>query len=75
MGSQKPELSKANGPFFKRFLVARSESHLYDSQRASRRDPREEAIALARAIIVVAVIGGAIWLLLWKVASHILVIR
>jgi hypothetical protein len=48
---------------------------LYDSRRASRRDPREEAIALARAIIVVAVIGGAIWLLLWKVASHTLLTR
>ncbi len=74
MGSQSPDPLKREGRFFRRFMVARTQRYLYDSERASKRDPRHESIAIARAIVLVAFIGGAIWFLLWKVFSHIMAI-
>jgi hypothetical protein len=74
MGSGSPGPLKPEGRFFKRFMVARSQRYLYDFERASKRDPRHESIAIARAITLVALIGGAIWFLLWKVFSHFMAI-
>jgi hypothetical protein len=72
MGSIGPGPLKEERRFFSRFRVAHGQRRLYDFDRASRRDPKQEAIAVTRAIVVVALIGGAIWFLLWKVLSHIM---
>jgi len=65
MGSQGPSpLKREERGILKRFHVARTQRDLYDSERASTRDPKQEAIRAARAIVLVALIGGAIWFLL-----------
>ena len=75
MGPQSPGPLKEERRNLKRFLVARTQGSLYDSERASSRDPKQEAIAAVRAITLAAFIGGAIWFLLWKVFSHIMASR
>jgi hypothetical protein len=66
MGSQNPRPAKVDRGALKRFLVARKQHYLYDSQKASERDPRGSFFAGIRAMILVALAGGAIWFLLWK---------
>lgn len=51
--------------------VAGTEPDLYDSRKASPRVPRQDLIATTRAIILVALTGGAIWFLLWKLAAGV----
>jgi hypothetical protein len=75
MGSQNPAPLREERRFLRRFLLARAQHDLYDFDRVSRRDPRHETIAIVRAIMLVALAGGAIWFLLWKVALHILATR
>jgi hypothetical protein len=71
MGSSNPGPVKDGRGRLRRFLVAPSHRDLYDSARASSRDPRQGAIAVGRAIALAAIIGGAVWFLLWEVAVHI----
>ena len=56
---------------FRQFLVAGTRHDLYDSRKASERVPIHVLIAEVRAIVLVALAGGAIWYLLWKLASSV----
>jgi hypothetical protein len=71
MGAQSPQPAPKNRNKMKQFFVARARHHLYDSRKASGRVPKQDVIATARAIILVAFAGGAIWFLLWKLAVHL----
>jgi len=75
MGSQGPSPLKEERGILKRFHVARTQRDLYDSERASNRDPKQEAIGVARAIVLVAIIGGAIWFFLWMAVRRFLETR
>jgi hypothetical protein len=66
MGSQNPRPTEANRAAHKRIPVARKLHYLYDSRKASERDPSGNFFAGIRAIILVALLGGAVWYLLWK---------
>ena len=66
MGSQNPRPTKEDRGDLKRFVVARKQHNLYDSRKASERDPQGNFFAGIRAIILVALAGGAVWFLLWK---------
>ena len=52
--------------------IAPKTDDLYDSRKASQRVPRQDLIAKARAIILVAFMGGVIWFLLWRLAHQVL---
>lgn len=52
--------------------VAGTQHDLYDSRKASKRVPRQDLIATARAIILVALTGGVIWLILWGLVTRLL---
>lgn len=52
--------------------VAGTQSDLYDSRKASKRVPRQDLIAKVRAIILVALTGGVVWLILWRLAIGLL---
>jgi len=56
-------------------VVAQKLHYLYDSRKASERDPREKLVAAIRAIIVTTLIGGVMWFLLWKVMAQVLETR
>jgi hypothetical protein len=72
MGSQIPRPLKEKSSRLKRFVVARRLHYLYDSRKASERDSRENVVQATRAIILVALLGGAIWFLLFKVTVQVL---
>jgi hypothetical protein len=72
MGVQSPKPAPKNRITLRQFLVARHAEDLYDSPKASKRVPKQDVIATARAIILVAITGGAIWFILWKLAASFL---
>lgn len=72
MGSQNRSRLAKNRITNREFGVAPDTDHLYDSRKASKRVPKQDVIAIARAIILVAITGGAIWLVLWKLVAGIL---
>lgn len=75
LNSQSPRPLKKNRHSFPQFTVARKRLDLYDSRKALERDPGKHAMATARSILVVAILGGAIWFLLLKVLMHLWVTR
>jgi hypothetical protein len=52
-------------------LVADARPSLYEVRSSSGRNRRHEGIAIARAAILVALMGGALWYLLWNFAAHL----
>lgn len=62
---------KKNSARIRRFFIAGARHDLYDSRKVSPRVPRQDLIATTRAIILVALTGGAIWFLLWKLAAGV----
>jgi ferric-dicitrate binding protein FerR (iron transport regulator) len=66
------EKVRKNRRLSRQFNIARTNDDLYDAQKAPERLPRQDLIAKARAIIVVALAGGVIWFLCWKVATSFL---
>ena len=56
---------------FRQFVVAGARHGLYHSEKASQRVPRQEPIAITRAIFLVAMTGGVVWYLLWKLATSV----
>jgi hypothetical protein len=52
-------------------LVADARLSLYEVRSSSGRRHRHEGIAIARAAILVALMGGALWYLLWNAAAHL----
>ena len=62
MGSEKPTSLKN--------VVAYTRNYLYDSRKASTRDRRKSGLAAARAIVLLALMGGVFWYVVWKVVAH-----
>jgi len=56
-------------------IVADTEPSLYEVRSSSGRNRRHEGIAIARAAILVALMGAALWYLLWNFAAHFLGVR
>ena len=72
MGAQSPEPFEKNRITLRQFLVAHQADGLYDSRKVSKRVPKQDLVAIARAIILVAITGGAIWFVLWKLVTTLL---
>lgn len=70
MGTPSPKQNRKNRITSGQFFVAHEADDLYDSRKASKRVPRQDMIAMVRAIILVATTGGLIWFFLWKLATH-----
>lgn len=68
MSARGQETLKKNRGRLRQFLVAPVDDDLYDSRKATGRVPKQDLIAMVRAIILVAFAGGIVWFLLWKVA-------
>lgn len=69
MGAESPKPVRQNRITIRQISVAPESDDLYDSRKASPRVPGQDMVAIVRAIILVAVAGGAVWFLLWKLAA------
>lgn len=56
---------------FDQIFVAGTQPDLYDSRKATGRVPRQDLIAAVRAVILVTFLGGALWLILFRMAIGI----